>query len=97
MSALDGMKIVAGDLRFLAWTMTVANSVLAAKALTVVAINAGIGRLWGCPCTPGCWRSWPPALPLRRIPRAGQRPTAEVPAPPAPPCGLRALDALSDG
>lgn len=44
--ALDGVMIGAGDLRFLAWAMVAASSVLAAGALTVAAAGAGIGWLW---------------------------------------------------
>ena len=38
--------IGAGDLRFLAWAMAAASSVLAVGALTVAGAGAGIGWLW---------------------------------------------------
>jgi putative MATE family efflux protein len=44
--ALDGILIGAGDLRFLAWSMLVASSVLIASGVLVLALDAGIGWLW---------------------------------------------------
>ena len=44
--ALDGILIGAGDLRFLAWSMLLASSVLAAVGVLVVTFDAGIGWLW---------------------------------------------------
>ena len=44
--ALDGILIGAGDLRFLAWSMLLASSVLAMFGLLVLALDAGIGWLW---------------------------------------------------
>ena len=44
--ALDGILIGAGDLRFLAWSMVLASSVLATFGVLVLASDAGIGWLW---------------------------------------------------
>ena len=44
--ALDGILIGAGDLRFLAWSMLFASSVLATCGVLVLAFDAGIGWLW---------------------------------------------------
>jgi Na+-driven multidrug efflux pump len=43
---LDGVLIGAGDLRYLAWAMTVAALAFVPGALAVLATGAGIGWLW---------------------------------------------------
>lgn len=45
--ALDGILIGAGDLRFLAYGMWLASMVLIVGALGVLALDLGIGWLWG--------------------------------------------------
>ena len=47
MFALDGILIGAGDLRFLAIGMAIASAVLAGGAFGVLALDLGIGWLWG--------------------------------------------------
>lgn len=44
---LDGVLIGAGDLRYLAWAMTLAALAFVPVALAVLATGAGIGWLWG--------------------------------------------------
>lgn len=45
--ALDGILIGAGDMRFLAWAMIGAAAVFVPLALSVPALDLGVGWLWG--------------------------------------------------